>query len=134
MRKGKTFAQAALLAVLASPLNLLLLRLEILPGPISLMLVVALDVVATLALGRLLGSRCAAALIVAVLDLPLLFSLGLAESGPWASVLALPKYTVQAVMAWTGWTQPTAGRARWPSIAVATMGALIAAGSWVLGR
>lgn len=120
-----------ILALLASPVNLLLLRMDWLPGPVPLALVLAVDVAATLLLGRVLGSLCRAALVVAVLDLPLLFLLGTAESGPWASVLATPKYIMQAALAWAGWARSKAGWARWASVCVATGGALVAIASWL---
>jgi hypothetical protein len=131
MLKPRAFAFAATLALLASPANLLLLRVEVLPGPGSLLMVVALDVAATVMLGRVVGSLSAAVLTVAVLNLPLLLYVGAAESGPWASVLATPKYLVQAALGWMAWARSRGGRTRWLSVCVSTAGALVAIGSWL---
>jgi hypothetical protein len=130
--RGRQLLLATFLALSASPLNLLLLRADALPGPVPLMLVVALDVVATMALGRVMGSLSAATLTVSALNLPLLLSLGLPESGAWAAALAAPKYAVQAALAWKGWATTTTGRVRWTSILLSTAGLLTAMGSWLL--
>jgi hypothetical protein len=88
--------------LLASPLNLVLLRLLPQDSALPLVAVFLADGVGLLLAVRYLGTGVGASLAT-VANIPLLWWVGVPVAGPWAGLFAFPKYALLLAVGWSGW-------------------------------
>ncbi len=113
--------------LLLSPLNLLLGRIGEFNDPVSsftFFVPYALDIVGLVVAIRGFRSFGVAAALACVVNLPLLWWVGVPVSGPWASLFALPKYLVFLLVGW--WSLARPGN-RWARVC----GTVVPTLSWI---
>ncbi len=87
--------------VVSSPLNLVVVG--VMPNAWFLGLLFLLDGVGVWVSALFRPIAGMAVLLACVVNLPLLWSVGVPEAGEWASLFAIPKYTIFLAAGWWSW-------------------------------
>lgn len=101
----KRLALAALGVLLLSPLNLAVLRLLPQDNAWPLGVVFIMDAVGILLAIRWLPSAAVAVVLACVVNIPLLWWVGVPEAGEWAGLFAFPKYLFFVAAGWWSWSR-----------------------------